>query len=442
MSNDTGKSTVTEESTPIATEAEMTKDVTGDAENGAGGTAMSTDAADDKAQMQPLMVESSGKGGEGSKEIPMGAEASGDADDHAEFWKQAMKFAFCFCGLQASYLTWGYMQELIMTSTFTATTHAPDGRFPSAAFCVFSNRFLAIIVAMIAVRLKHGAICANNVAPLIAFTPCALSNTMSSWSQYASLRYVSFPVQTVFKSSKIIPVMIMGKVLKGTSYPTTQYVEAALITIGVAIFSVASKSSSTESSTEMIGLLFMCMYITFDCFTSQWQDKIYVKYGRPNVDPYQMMLGVNSSAIVITTVGLIITGDFPKVYEFLLANPSVLQYNIVTAITSASGQLFIYYTIKEFGPIVFTIIMTTRQMISICISSFIFSHPIGVTALAGAVVVFGVLFYQIRRKYLAKKNKEQSAGSAVVGSGESKVGKSPPPPKIEKKNSDPNLYTK
>jgi len=250
--------------------------------------------------------------------------------------------------------------------------------------------------------MKRIAVLENNTAPLMAFAPCALSNTMSSWSQYASLRYVSFPVQTVFKSSKIIPVMIMGKVLKNTGYPTSQYVEALFITIGVAVFSIASKTSDKDTTTEITGLLFMCMYICFDCFTSQWQDKVYVKYGRANVDPYQMMLGVNSSAIVMTTAGLILGGDIPIIIEFFKANPTVLQYNIVTAITSATGQLFIYTTIKEFGPIVFTVIMTTRQMISICISSFIFGHTITLKALSGAVIVFGVLFYQIRRKYLAK----------------------------------------
>ena len=382
-------------------------------------------------QMQPLMVDGKASGG---SEVPMGNEEKAKAEEAkntAEFWAQTIKFAFCFCGLQASYLTWGYMQELIMTTVFNPTDSAPDGRFPSAAFCVFSNRFLAIIVAIIAVKLKHGAVLANNTAPLIAFTPCALSNTGSSWSQYASLRYVSFPVQTVFKSSKIIPVMIMGKILKGASYPWTQYIEASLITLGVAIFSVMSKSSDSDTSTELLGLLYMLAYITCDCFTSQWQDKVYTKYGRANVDPYQMMLGVNASAICITTGGLILTGDFPKVFDFMGANPGVLWYNVVTAITSATGQLFIYYTIKEFGPIVFTIIMTTRQMISICISSFVFAHPISGKALIGAIIVFGVLFYQIRRKYLARKQKS-SGGAAPVAAPKA----SPPPGMGKKKNSD------
>uniref|UniRef100_A0A7S2UAC2 Sugar phosphate transporter domain-containing protein n=1 Tax=Attheya septentrionalis TaxID=420275 RepID=A0A7S2UAC2_9STRA len=331
-----------------------------------------------------------------------------------EFFKQAFKFLFCFIGLQASYLTWGYMQELIMTTTFNATPRCPDGRFPSAAFAVFSNRFLAIIVAMIAVKIKHGSVFANNAAPLLSFTPCAFSNTMSSWSQYASLKYVSFPVQTIFKSSKIIPVMIMGRILKGTVYPNQQYGEAALITAGVAIFSIASKSSDKNSPTEIVGLLFLLMYITFDSFTAQWQDKIYQKYGRANVDPYQMMLGVNTSAICITTAGLIFSGDFPVVYEFLQANPAVLQYNIITAITSASGQLCIYYTIKEFGPIAFTIIMTTRQMISICISAVLFDHAISAKALVGAAIVFGVLFFQIRKKYYARMNKANAPAPAAT----------------------------
>lgn len=173
----------------------------------------------------------------------------------------------------------------------------------------------------------------------------------------------------------------------------------------MAIFSVASKSSDKDTTTEMVGLLTMTMYICCDCFTSQWQDKVYIKYGRANVDPYQMMLGVNSSAILMTTAGLLLNGDIPIILEFFKANPVVLQYNVITAITSASGQLFIYTTIKEFGPIVFTIIMTTRQMISICLSAIIFNHPMSAAALVGAAIVFGVLFYQIRRKYKARQGR-------------------------------------
>ena len=166
--------------------------------------------------------------------------------------------------------------------------------------------------------------------------------------------------------------------MKGSSYPLSQYLEALLITAGVAIFSVASKSSAKDSETELLGLIFLLMYISFDSFTSQWQDKIYAQYGRPNVDPYQMMLGVNVSAICITTAGLIVTGDIPIVWEFLAANPVVLRYNIITALTSASGQLSIFYTIKEFGPIVFTVrnLKTLLSCSQSCCSGIVHSQSV------------------------------------------------------------------
>lgn len=378
-----------------------------------GSTMIQDEMDDDKKEMEPLMVD-----GQPLRDIPLGAndskgggnvaEAFAASNNVSDMYQQAGKLLFCFAGLQASYLTWACMQELIMTTVFEPTERVPTGKFPSAAFCVFSNRFLAVIVGAIACKLKHGACYANNQAALISFAPCAMSNTLSSWSQYASLKYVAFPVQTVFKSSKIIPVMMMGKFLKGTSYPLGQYLEAFLITIGVAIFSLASKTKNSENSTEIIGLIFMCMYICCDSFTSQWQDKIYQQYGRSNVDQYQMMLSVNTWAIAMTVAGLIVTGDFPIVTEFLAKNPVALKYNIITAITSATGQLFIFYTIKEFGPIVFTVIMTTRQLFSITISVLLFGHTISKKALLGAALVFSVIFYQIRRKYFARMARQNS----------------------------------
>ena len=62
------------------------------------------------------------------------------------------------------------------------------------------------------------------------------------------------------------------------------------------------------------------------------------------------------------------------------------------------GQLFIFYTIKEFGPVIFTILMTTRQIISLVISCIIYVHPMDLYTWAGTLIVFVVVFNRIRRK--------------------------------------------
>jgi adenosine 3'-phospho 5'-phosphosulfate transporter B2 len=322
----------------------------------------------------------------------------------------ALTFLGCFVGLQSSYLVWGIMQEMIMNSQYEPSEMNPSGKFPSATFCVFSNRFLAIIVAGIICWFVHGTV--RSDAPFLAFTPCALSNTISSWGQYQALSYVSFSLQTLFKATKVIPVMLMGKVLKGTDYSITEYIEAAFITIGVAVFSTAkSAKDADEKTTQFYGFILLCLYITSDSFTAQWQSRVYRDYGK--IDQFHMMFGVNISAILITSFALVVSGEIPLVIDFFSHNPSTLWYNILTAITSTTGQLCIYFTIKRFGPIVFTIIMTTRQMLSIVVSNMLFGHVMSFQSYVGALIVFTAVFHSIYQK-MKKNNKSNGNNSSTV----------------------------
>lgn len=92
------------------------------------------------------------------------------------------------------------------------------------------------------------------------------------------------------------------------------------------------------------------------------------------------------------------SGDGLKSLIFMMADPSLSSHIFFLSLTSAIGQLFIFYTIKEFGPVTFTIMMTTRQVISLVISCLAFSHPMNVIAWAGAIIVFAVVFYRVYRK--------------------------------------------
>ena len=304
------------------------------------------------------------------------------------------------------------MQELIMNSTLQPTPRNPSGKFPSATFCVFSNRFLAIIVAAIMCRFKHGTVQSN--APLWYFAPCALSNTISSWSQYQALTFVSFSLQTLFKATKVIPVMIMGRLLKGTRYSIAEYLEAALITVGVAIFSLSSATTrkSAQDGVEITGFVLLSAYVLSDSFTSQWQSRIYRDYGK--IDHYHMMYGVNCSSIIFTAMALVVSGDIPRVVEFMMYNPVALWYNVLTAITSTTGQIAIFYTIKRFGPVVFTIIMTTRQMMSIVLSTILFGHSITPGGVVGALLVFTAIFHSVYRQTRDKKEKKPAAAAAAA----------------------------
>ena len=81
-----------------------------------------------------------------------------------------------------------------------------------------------------------------------------------------------------------------------------------------------------------------------------------------------------------------------------MADSQAFAHMTVLSITSATGQLFIFYTIKEFGPVIFTIMMTTRQVLSLFLSCLLFKHQLNLLGWAGALSVFAIVFNRIYRK--------------------------------------------
>jgi len=322
-----------------------------------------------------------------------------DESDQDTFRANALALVVCFIGLQGSYVTWGFIQEKVMTREYES------GMFPSTVFLVCANRALALVVAGALMTYKSRVLRQPAPkAPFYQYSPCSVSNIVSSWAQYECLKYVSFPTQTLFKSSKVIPVMLVGKVFHKKNYPWIEYAEAVGITLGVAVFMVTEKSAKagTPEGDSVLGVLLLCVYVFCDSFTSQWQDRVYKTY---HVDQYAMMFGVNFFSLSFTAANLLATGEMRLALEFLAGDPAALANVLTLSFTSATGQLFIFYTIKKFGPIVFTIMMTTRQMLSLTVSCLVFGHALGSGALAGTAVVFGVLFFRTKRKYDAVQNR-------------------------------------
>merc|ERR1711970_1265101 len=108
------------------------------------------------------------------------------------------------------------------------------------------------------------------------------------------------------------------------------------------------------------------------------------------------MFAVNMWSLGMMLLTLIASAELTLSLTFLAANPAAIWDNLLISITSATGQLFIYFTIRKFGPITFTIIMTTRQIFSMLLSAFAFGHTMSALGAAGALMVFGVLFLRIR----------------------------------------------
>ncbi|XP_015926619.1 adenosine 3'-phospho 5'-phosphosulfate transporter 1 isoform X2 [Parasteatoda tepidariorum] len=319
--------------------------------------------------------------------------------------QKAFTILFCFLGLQLSYLTWGLIQEKIMTQNYHNAL-GEQAKFTDSQFLVFVNRFLAFIFAGTYVSLSSQP---KHVAPLYKYSYCSFSNIMSSWLQYEALKYVSFPTQVLAKASKIIPVMVMGKIISKKGYKYHEYATAIAISIGSAIFLLSGKKSSDIATTTTVsGLAILVGYIVSDSFTSNWQSALFKQY---HMSSMQMMCGVNFFSCIFTSISLLQQGGFFTSFLFFIKFSSFLWDCLLLSVCSTIGQLFIFYTISEFGAVIFVIIMTIRQIIAILLSCFIYHHPLTLSRIFGVLIVFTTVFLRI---YLNHRTKKPAPSPATV----------------------------
>ena len=234
-----------------------------------------------------------------------------------------------------------------------------DGEtFTNSQFLVFVNRVLALIVSGIYLSMTHQP---RQRVPFYKYSYSSISNTLSSWCQYEALKFVSFPTQVFAKASKVIPVMLMGKVVSKRTYPWHEYFTAALLSLGLATFLLAADPfAEREHSTEttLAGVIILLGYMMFDSFTSNWQSELFRTH---QVSSIQMMFGVNVFSCIFTVGSLLFRGALFTSLSFLFTHTDFALYALLLSVCSAVGQLFIFYTIRTFGPIVFTLIMVTWQ---------------------------------------------------------------------------------
>lgn len=345
-----------------------------------------------------------------------------------------------------SYLTWGLLQEKIMTQQYESID--ADGiehidHFKDSQFLVFANRALAFVIA--AVYLYVNDQLYRPTAPLFKCSFASFSNIMSAWFQYEALKFVNFPTQVLAKSCKVIPVMLMGKIVSRTKYEFYEYLTAVLISCGMLFFLLGSgtQQHSASSITSMTGLLLLTLYLTFDSFTSNWQADLFKTYGMTSI---QMMCGVNLFSTLFTATSLTIQGGImdsivfatmvnciflvpmsledKQIYTifsplFFRQHPKFIIDCVILSISSAIGQLFIFYTISKFGAVVFSIIMTVRQVsipfvkfvvfqlisllfsfdfsqaFAVLLSCIVYHHHISNLGIFGVFIVFVAIFLRL-----------------------------------------------
>jgi len=228
---------------------------------------------------------------------------------------------------------------------------------------------------------------------------------------------LSFPVVTLAKSGKAIPVMIGSLLLGGASYSLRQYLSVGAIILGTCIVSLGGKKSDQASSP--MGIAFILLSLACDGLTGGLQDRIKKKTKERGVSakPYDLMFWTNLSMALVAVAVSLVLGDLTTGVNFTLKNPVILEKILKFAVCSAIGQSFIFYTISEFNSLVCTTVTTTRKVFSVLLSIFLNGHQLSPVGWVGIGAASAGILSELSDD---KKHSHGSAKPAVVADKDTK----------------------
>jgi len=275
--------------------------------------------------------------------------------------------------------------------------------FKASVFLVLCNRIFAVLFAstMCAVNQESPV----NKAPLWKYFAISLSNVAATTCQYEALKWVSFPVQMLGKSFKMMPVMVWGILISQKNYSLTDWAIATAVTGGVTEFLMTGQISAPQGQADdsVYGLALLVGFLLFDGFTSTFQEKLFKEH---QTSKYNQMLYINLGSAFTSVISLLVTGGFAEALAFCGAHPAFIMDASLLSGAAVGGQFFIYSMVKEFGALSFAATMNVRQVASIIVSYIVYSKPITMLQILGLCLVFGALFYKSAVGMISSREKQ------------------------------------
>ncbi|MCJ1399507.1 UDP-galactose transporter [Xylographa trunciseda] len=352
----------------------------------------------------------------------------------------------CVGGIYISFLTWALLQERITTTTYGPPS-APQRFTFSIVLNTLQSLFAALTGTLYLSLSSHGRATTPSIFPSRALLGplllVALTSSLASPFGYAALAHIDYVTFILAKACKLLPVMFLHVTLFRRPYPLYKYIVVALVTAGVAVFTLghpaaaasatkhaaATAASDTQRHTAW-GLLLLSVNLLLDGLTNATQDHIFAVH-RPYSGP-QMMAAQNILATALTATYLLAlpllpaallaalgvpaaaAGELRDALAFLAAHPQVLADVLGFAACGAVGQIFIYLTLAKFSSLLLVTVTVTRKMLTMLLSVLWFGHRLGGGQWVGVGLVFGGVGAEAWVARREKKAKEEK-GRAVVG---------------------------
>ncbi|BAT83705.1 hypothetical protein LR48_Vigan03g055600 [Vigna angularis] len=189
-----------------------------------------------------------------------------------------------------------------------------------------------------------------------------------------SLAFLNYPAQIMFKSTKVLPVMIMGAFIPGLrrKYPLHEYVSAILLVVGLILFTLADAQTSPNFS--VVGVVMISGALVMDSFLGNLQEAIFTM--NPETTQMEMLFCSTVVGLPFLIPPMLFTGELFKAWTSCSQHPYVYGVLVFEAMATFIGQVSVLSLIAIFGAATTAMITTARKAVTLLLSYLIFTKPL------------------------------------------------------------------
>lgn len=322
--------------------------------------------------------------------------------------RSALLLLFCVAGIYGSYLTQGIVSEDLAIKRYGEQQE----RFKNLEALNGAQAATCFVWAWVILQymLLSKRVAAADLPSWYEYWRAGITNSVGPACGMYALKNITYSAQVLAKSCKMVPVMLIGALLHGKMYSTLEYLCMGLIGLGVAAF--AHKGSGKvqaklASPNAPLGYALCFVNLAFDGYTNTAQDAINAKHKKNS--PIHMMCWMNFwTALYYAVYMFALSGTGMHLVQFCTRHPDAMVDVLLFCVCGAVGQLFIFFTIKQFGSLVNTLVCTTRKFFNILLSVAWTGNPLLLNQWAGVGMVFtGLLVHSYMKASKHHKKKAE-----------------------------------
>ncbi|MES1908082.1 MAG: hypothetical protein MHM6MM_001086 [Cercozoa sp. M6MM] len=294
--------------------------------------------------------------------------------------------------MMAFFLANGYVEEKLLKEQNFRYVHVMT-TFELLAFAAFAAFE----------RSTQGEAPRKHKAPLRAHALVAGAMLLSRVFTNLSILHLSYPTQIVFKSLKLLSIMLGSVLLLKKYYNPADVSAAFLLCTAAASFAMGDALGGSKQTTAY-GIVLVSLSLLGDALHTNVQELAMTQYKAPPLEVLQFTNGI--AGLVQLCFTLLFSGEVAPALSSV--SPSIFLVLVLRAALVYAGALCFVTLIKHFGSVAATTMTTVRKVLSVLFSFLAFTKPFGTAHVAG-IALFGLgLWLSAKGATLRKEEKHDS----------------------------------